>query len=172
MYCIGCGADNTEGSAHCIRCGQDLATLRTDRYTKPAINPASPILWNPDVAALLSIAFTPVFGAAIHALNWRRLGQNRRAAVSWIWATFILLAFLGIGFYAAAAQISEHATDGLVRLTQLFTLILWYFGAARTQGKHIAGKIHNEYFRESWFIPVSVAVILVGALYGLMGALM
>ena len=171
MYCIGCGLDNIEGSARCIRCGQDLATLRTDIYTKPAVDSSSVTLWNPDVAALLSIPFSPVFGSIIHALNWRRLGQPRRAAIAWTWAAFIIFGVLVVPIFGANLQLGESAIDGYLRLTQFLTLVLWYFGTARTQGKFIVREMHNTYKRESWLIPLCMAVILMSSLYGLSGLL-
>lgn len=171
MYCIGCGLENIEGTAHCIRCGQDLSTLRTDLYTKPAIDSSRPFLWNPDLAALLSILFSPIFGAIIHALNWKRLGQPRRALAAWIWAGLILLVFVGVAIYGGMARINERTIDAYFRLTQLFTLILWYFGTARAQGKFIVSQFRNEYHRESWLIPLLVAVVLIGSVYVLPVAL-
>lgn len=171
MFCITCGADNVESSAHCIRCGQDLVTLRIDKYSTPFSPASSATLWNPDVAALLSMPFSPIFGAIIHALNWQRLGQSRRALVAWSWGTFILLAFIGVTFYGAVAHLSAHTIHAYLRLTQIVALPLWYFATARAQGKFIGLKLKGEYLRESWFIPVAVATILVGALYGLSGTL-
>lgn len=166
MYCIGCGLENLEGSAHCIRCGQNLITLRTDQYTKPAVDSSSPILWNPDMAALLSIPFSPIFGAAIHALNWKRLGQPHRAKTAWYWTALIVLAFLSVGIYGGIAQLEERNIDACMRLTQLLTLIPWYFGAARGQGKYLMREMRGEYRKESWFVPVSLAIILTGLLWG------
>ena len=171
MYCIGCGADNIEGSAHCIRCGHDLRTLRTDVYTKPAASQSSVILWSPDVAALLSIPFSPIFGAIIHALNWRRLGQRRREMSAWLWAAAILFSLVVVSIYGVKAQLDESAKDGIYRLQQLLTLVLWYFGAARGQGKYVVRVMRNEYRRESWFVPICVAIIFVGAFLGLAGSL-
>jgi len=171
MYCIGCGLENIEGTARCIRCGQDLFSLRTDKYTKPGIDSSRPFLWNPDIAALLSMLFSPIFGAIIHALNWRRLGQPRRAIAAWLWAGLILLVFFGVAIYGGIARVNERAIDASFRLTQLSTLFLWYFGTARAQGKFIVGQFRNEYHRESWFNPVLVAIVLIGSAYGLMDAL-
>lgn len=170
MYCIGCGADNIEGSARCIRCGHDLVTLRTDVYTKPAASQSSVILWNPDVAALLSIPFSPIFGATIHALNWQRLGQRRSATTAWIWAGAILLSVVVVSVYGAMAQVNESALEGIYRFIQLGTLVLWYFGSARGQGKYVVREMRNAYRRESWFVPICVAIILIGALWGLAGS--
>ena len=171
MYCIRCGLENLEGSMRCIRCGQDLSTLRTDRYTKPVIDSSKPLIWNPDFAALLSILFSPIFGAVIHALNWRRLGLPRRAIAAWFWAGLIAFAFFGVAVYGEIARLNDRTIDIFLRLTQLSALILWYFGTARAQGKFIVSQFGNEYHRESWFTPVLVAVVLVSASYGLIGAL-
>ena len=35
MYCLGCGAENIESSARCIRCGRDLVNLRGENSSKP-----------------------------------------------------------------------------------------------------------------------------------------
>lgn len=171
MYCIGCGLDNIEGSARCIRCGQDLVTLRTDIYTKPAIGSSSVVLWNPDVAALLSMPFSAVFGAIIHALNWRRLGQPRRALIAWIWAASILLGLIAVVIISTLSRLSEGAVDSYFRIAHGLALVLWYFGTARSQGKYIANKIHNEYRRESWTIPLCLAIILFSSLYIVTGKL-
>jgi hypothetical protein len=171
MYCVACGLDNIEGSARCIRCGQNLATLRTDNYEKPAVKSSSIVLWNPDVAALLSMPLSPLFGSIICALNWRRLGQPRRALVSWIWAAFILLEVLAIPVIGAIARLGEDAIASNFRIVQIPIFFLWYFGSAHAQGKYIVKEIRNEYRRESWFIPLCLAVVLIGSLYGLAGQL-
>ncbi len=171
MYCIGCGLENIEGTANCIRCGQNLSSLRTDQYSPPAVDASRPFLWNPDVAALLSIPFSPIFGAVIHALNWRRLGFPRRATAAWLWAGLILLAFLGVGIYGEVARIGSSSLDGYFKLTQFSMLILWYFGTARAQGKFIVDQLHREYVRESWVNPLLAALVVLGACYGILGAL-
>ena len=169
MYCIGCGLENTEGSARCIRCGQDLAALRTDIYTKPIIAPSSVAHWNPDVAALLSIPFSPIFGSIIHALNWQRLGQPRRALTAWIWAASILLGMVAISIFGAAARLSEDVIVGYLRIAQFVAIIFWYFGTARAQGKYIVKEIRNEYRRENWIVPACLAIIVFSSLIVFLG---
>ncbi len=112
-----------------------------------------------------------MFGAIIHALNWRRLGQSRRAMVAWSWAAFVLVAYFSVAVYGSVARLSEHTTGTYLRLTQLVLLPFWYFAAARTQGKYISHQLKGQYFRESWFIPIVVTIIVIGSLYGLTGAL-
>ena len=60
----------------------------------PPVEPDRPHLWNPNSAALWSLAFTPAFGAYLHAVNWRILGEPKRAManLAWVWAAFAFLA--------------------------------------------------------------------------------
>ncbi|MBO5658699.1 MAG: hypothetical protein J6S08_04610 [Duodenibacillus sp.] len=50
-----------------------------------------PKLFNPTAAVVLSLVFTPMFGAFLHGLNWRELGDDESAARSmgWVRGTFI-----------------------------------------------------------------------------------
>lgn len=49
-----------------------------------------PKLYNPTAALALSLIFTPMFGAFLHGLNWRELGDDEAAARSmgWVRGTF------------------------------------------------------------------------------------
>lgn len=53
-----------------------------------------PKLYNPLVTMLLSLVFTPMFGAFLHGLNWRELGDDEMAArnMGWVRGTFIAFA--------------------------------------------------------------------------------
>ena len=42
---------------------------------------AAPI-WNPSAAASWSLPFSPIFGAYLHMLNWRALGDEQKAATA------------------------------------------------------------------------------------------
>lgn len=41
----------------------------------PTREAAAIALWNPNAAANWSLLFTPLFGAYLHMLNWRSLGE-------------------------------------------------------------------------------------------------
>lgn len=164
MYCISCGENNHEGSARCIRCGHDLGSLREGQFKKAQLDSSSIALWNPDVAALLSLLFSPAFGAIIHALNWLRLGQRRRATNAWLWALFILVAKVVYSIYAMNANSDKLTWSDGYKLMQFVMIILWYFCAARSQGQYIAREMRGGYRRESWFIPVCIAIIMFGSL--------
>ena len=42
-------------------------------------------IWNPNAAASWSLPFSPVFGAYLHMLNWRSLGEEAKAATARTW---------------------------------------------------------------------------------------
>jgi hypothetical protein len=135
-----------------------LALDNDDQAGTNAIPPTSAPLWNPDIAAALSIVFTPVFGAVIHALNWKTLREERRASVAWVWAAvivFVLVAAALHGIVPGARNVG--ATFVLVMLA---SLAWWYFSAARAQSKFVVNELKGRYVRAGWFTPIWLAAIL------------
>lgn len=122
----------------------------------------SSALWNPNAAASWSLLFSPLFGAYLHALNWRSLGETQRASASmkWVYAGIVLLVFyLAIGFFVS----DEKAADGISRLAGLVYLLSWYFGSARAQAKYVKERFETSYPRNSWVKPLLIAV---GCMFG------
>lgn len=109
-----------------------------------------PRLWNPTAAANWSLLFTFVFGAWVHAKNWRALNEPKRAQESmiWAWIGIVLLAVSVAGSVAFG-----QPTGGLLFLF----LIAWYFGPARRQIKHVKEELNDEYEKHSWRKPLSWA---------------
>jgi hypothetical protein len=117
-------------------------------------------LWNPNAAANWSLVFTPAFGAYLHMLNWRAVGEEKRAAGSMKWflvgiALLVLYAVLGI-----ALPDSESA-DGLTRLIPLIFLLSWYFGGARSQAKYVKVRFGTNYIKKPWSKALGIAVLCV-----------
>jgi hypothetical protein len=87
MFCPQCSADNPADANYCQKCGAALHGLGA-QPANPA-PPAAPTLgnaiWNPNAAANWSLLFSPAFGAYLHMLNWRALGQPGRAASAQHW---------------------------------------------------------------------------------------
>jgi putative signal transducing protein len=127
-----------------------------------AATPSAP-LWNPDLAAALSIVFTPVFGAILHALNWGRLRQEARARTGWKWAAAIGVVTIATAGYGAFETRDPKAAGAMLRLVLLLSLLGWYFGAARAQSKFVVNELKGRYVRASWFTPVWLAVIICSA---------
>lgn len=163
MYCIGCGAENIEGSAHCIRCGLGLKTIRTDTYEKAAAEPLSPKLWNPDMAAFLSWILTPVFGAIIHALNWHSLDQPRKAYISWGWAVLTFLGLIAISVYFQNKFGDGKTSDRLSGVASFAVLVVWYFSFGRSQSKFIARQLNGKYTKAGWFNVFCITTIIVSS---------
>ena len=119
-----------------------------------------PWLWNPDVAALLSwLGFTSAFGAAIHAANWKRLGQRRRMWTSLAWMATLPATICMVIFALAMTGQSKHMSQSVLPVVYL-NVIAWYFLSGRAQSKHVAFELKGKYRRDSWFFPVIVAFLI------------
>jgi hypothetical protein len=133
------------------------AKLADDQGAEPA-----PPLWNPNAAANWSLLFTPAFGALLHMLNWRALGEAKKAAVArgWFIASLVMLVvYVGLGLGLSNPQLA----DALGRATGIGFLIVWYFAAARGQAKTVTERFGKTYPRRGWTLPLLFAVLaLVG----------
>ena len=114
-------------------------------------------LWNPNAAAAWSILFTPLFGAYLHTLNWRALGnsEQERASMRWVVAGVLVLA----SFVIIDATAFDHAKgDALARSIEFVFFLAWYFLSARGQAKTIRAQYGAHYRRMSWRKPLLVAL--------------
>lgn len=121
----------------------------------------SPI-WNPNAAANWSLLFSPAFGAFVHMLNWRTLGEDAKAASAKAW---FIASLLILGFYVVLgfAVPNANAADAASRAIGLTFLIVWYFAAARGQAKYVNEKLGKTYLRKGWTKPLLIALLaLVG----------
>jgi hypothetical protein len=128
---------------------------------------AAPPLWNPNAAASWSLLFTPAFGAYLHMLNWRELGDERQAAAAKGWFSASLAV---LGAYIALAV---AVPDFDARYIGLAYLLTWYFAAARGQARYVKEKYGNDYPRKGWgkalllavaaFVGYFFVAVLVGA---------
>lgn len=145
----------------------NLAVEDVDHAPQSTIAPPAAPVWNPDVAAALSIVFTPVFGAVIHAINWSRLGQESRARAAWGWAAAIAAVTVVAVAYAAFETRDPRAAAATLRLVLAVSLVWWYFGAARAQSKFVVIELKGKYERASWFTPVWLATITCAPVFAL-----
>jgi hypothetical protein len=161
VNCEKCGADNLETAITCIKCGDSI--FGASKADKP--KPDSITLWSPDKAALFSyIFFTAIFGAIIHALNWKKLGENKKAKYSWFWAIGIFLVFNIAGAFAEAKHYNFDDIKMLMALIHLPITLLWYFTFGRSQSKYVFNKFKNGYTKSSWLIPFCIFIIIWGSL--------
>ena len=150
----------------------DLALSDGDESVAPlgtaAAQARRPPLWNPDVAALLSLAgLTGTFGALVHAENWRRLGERTRMWRSIAWAIATAVVFGGI----LGRSSMRLPTDFFFLMAAMglnwITLAPWYFADARGQSKYFVEVLRNEYQKADWFIPVWITVMAFGVVLNL-----
>jgi len=124
-----------------------------------------PLLWNPDFAALLSwFVFSAVFGALIHAANWKRLGDSDRSVASIVWALGVVVAFMAAGLLAAG---HKGALGPYAVIAHVATGLAWYFASGRAQSRYVVEKLKGRYARRGWFNVICVSIIAWGFLLGM-----
>ena len=109
-------------------------------------------IWNPNAAINWSLLLSPAFGAYIHALNWRKLGEEGRAKTAMIWF-YVILGLLIVTFLAAINE--GTASPGSVSFG---LLLIWYFFAGKVQAKYVKEKFGSDYARLSWYKPLTIGI--------------
>ncbi len=113
-----------------------------------------PEIWNPNAASNWSVLFTFVFGAFIHARNWKALGEPKKARASYIWFAFGLCFLMGNSVAKAFfMEIRYFSYLGF------FLLIAWYFLLGRSQNTYVQSRFGNDYPRKPWFKPLAIAFL-------------
>jgi hypothetical protein len=118
-------------------------------------------LWNPNAAAAWSLLFTPVFGAWLHAMNWRALGDAQRERSSLAWAAggaVILLVYLLIDTLSMNRPMGDEAERVIAGLF----LVIWYFASARAQSRLVRERFGGNFERKSWRRPLLLALAAFG----------
>ncbi len=116
----------------------------------------TPQLWNPTVAALWSIPFTPVFGAYIHHRNWLKLGHSELAMESKTWSKilfFLIAVGAGIFIYLPV----EHPAQIYLHYLPNALTAGWYLSSGHRQVQYVKAHLGNSYIRISWAGPLLLA---------------
>lgn len=127
-------------------------------------NAVVPALWNPTAAGSWSILFSPIFGAYLHMLNWRALGEPEKAAASKRWVVVSIAFFVAISV-ASIFMVESKGFEVLARLGGLVLLIVWYYAMGKSQQTYVAARFGKDYPRRGWAIPLLSAI---GIFVGLM----
>jgi hypothetical protein len=131
--------------------------------------PERPALWNPRAAAAWSLLFSPIFGALIHAANWRMLGDAVRARRNVGWAigsgVFILFAL------ATAALPESKLLDQVFRFGGIGLLVGWLMSVGNEQNHYVKNSLPHGYDKRPWGRPLSLALGALVVLFGLAIAL-
>ena len=131
-----------------------------------AASGAAPALWNPNAAANWSLLFSPAFGAYLHMLNWRALGDEGKARTSKIFVVCTVslwVVTLLLGMIAPDSPVM----DVLSRVMGLGLLIGWYVTLGRAQAKVVLGRYGKTDPRRGWLKPLGYGVLAVLAFFAL-----
>ncbi|OAM26262.1 hypothetical protein [Eikenella sp. NML01-A-086] len=118
----------------------------------------APELWNPNAAACWSLLFSPVFGAALHMLNARAMGDKELEKLNkgflWGMVVVILVAIPVILIFDIANNVLSIALLGA-----------WYGAVGRKQVTLVKDKFDTNYPRRSWGKPILFGILGVGGLF-------
>ena len=171
MFCSQCGTAAAPGALTCSSCGRPVAPLPPDPVaewraaTIAEMGRAEDVegaLWNPAAAAAWSLLFTPIFGAWLHMLNWRALGEPARAAASWRWVQ-AGFAMVGVCVLLGLALPESKGAESVARSIGMGLLVAWYIGAARVQSAYVREKFGKAYVHRPWG---RVLLLAFGAMFG------
>lgn len=120
-------------------------------------------LWGPDLSAFLSLWLTPLFGATLHWLNSRKLGQPALARRADLGLALAVAATAG-AFWLFREREWNVDTPFLVSgFASLYTAI-WWLVIAHSQSRFIARSFGRKYrHRNVW----AAAAVVFGALLAL-----
>lgn len=120
----------------------------------------APAIWNPRVAANWSLLFSPVFGAILHTMNWRALGEPERAKVSRMWAIGCVV-FLLLSIFSPFVFGDSAGADLMERAAGLGLLIVWYTTNGRSQMRYVEERYGNSYPHKGWGKPITFAILVI-----------
>lgn len=155
--CTICGEEIAMDAVKCKHCDCLLEENQNkNEQSSPESIGATPVknenafssLWNPNVAASWSLLFSPIFGALIHAKNWKELGQEENAKKSMLWA-YIGMIFMIVFIFLP---------DSLGFTPAIIFLLVWYFVVGNKQMKYISEN-QIQYSKKDWKKPISIALI-------------
>jgi len=131
----------------------DAATPEAATNAPPPA-PGDIALWNPNAAALWSVIFTPIFGAYLHALNWRALGDKEREeeSMTWVFAAGALVLLLML--IEVVTPPGYNQGDRISHTLEFAFLIAWYFASARTQARLVKERFGTSFTHKPWRKPL------------------
>ncbi len=162
MFCSQCGTENQFTARFCQKCGAAISDVPAQAAASVQSQTAESAIWNPNAAANWSLIFTPAFGAYLHLLNWRVLGEPEKAASSQNWF-YVSLGMLAVYILMGVFMDDPKAADEAARGLGFLFLLVWYFSAGRAQGKYIKEKFGKTYARKPWGKALLIGV---GAIVG------
>jgi hypothetical protein len=129
----------------------------------PATTTTTVALWSPDLAAWFSMLLTPIFGATLHWMNSRALGERKlqRAATTWLVLSFVATS---VGFWLLRGQ--EWSVTMPLRVSGVLSIYTatWYLFGAHAQSRFITRSFGIKYPHHRMLKAVAFAVALLLAI--------
>jgi hypothetical protein len=166
--CKFCSEEINISETVCPHCDSELEQedskeqleLKADAVETDTAEPTEtkqPELWNPNAAANWSFLFTVIFGAFLHAKNWKALGNEDNAKKSMYWM------YGGIGSIVLYLFLPESAFDYVLIFGPLLG---WYFTMAKAQAKYLNDS-NIDYKPKSWGKPVGIGMVALVLFFGI-----
>ena len=104
-------------------------------------------------SGVLVSAFSPAFGAYLHARNADSLGRPDEAKANRVWfkISIAFLIFIFVSVFIPAIP------DGICRLAGLGLLLVWYFSHVNNKIVFVKNNSPDRYERKSWTKPLLIA---------------
>ena len=109
-----------------------------------------PALWNPNAAGFWSLLLSPVFGAWLHAKNWKSLNEPEKSKRSLYWV-YVSVAVLVVSFLSPS---------GLSTLIGTALVVSWWLGSGNEQHRYV-NEQYPEYRKKRWGTPLSIGGLCV-----------
>ncbi|MEY4563619.1 MAG: hypothetical protein RLZZ618_2896 [Pseudomonadota bacterium] len=137
------------------------ALILEGETVEPGPVPTQLALWGPDAAAFWSFALTPVFGAVLHGMNSRVLGESKLKSLALRGLVMSLTATAVIAWWAVSHGLNARTLWETGVFVNAAT-VAWYFLFAQPQSKFIARSFGSHFKRRPL---TAIAVPLSGLAY-------
>jgi len=161
MKCPQCGLENPP-TANVCECGYNfpegkISNSRVDpdvedNAATPTADSTVPALWNPNAVGIWSLVFTPVFMSILVFLNWKALGEPKKASTALLFLFMAIALLFVIPFIPSSFQVSPE-------YIVLVFLVSWYGSVCYPQVQYVKIKFGNQYSRRSWAKPLLIGVV-------------
>lgn len=113
-----------------------------------------PALYSVNLIVVLTLIFTPIFGAQLQSLNWQALGQQSRARASQFWVRTTLWM---IALFIVAQVIFDEIMVPAAGVYFLFVLwFAWFVTTGRHQLAYVSRHVGKNYTKR----PIGRAIML------------
>lgn len=121
--------------------------MATNKSTPPIA------LWNPIWILIWSFIFSPIFGAVLQKLNWKNIGEFKKADACGNWVTLGIILFF-IYLIAEPFLPASAFTDFYFIAFWLAFYFLWAFCQGTHQITFIREHFGNNYHHKLWGKPL------------------